>query len=60
MRKRRPVTMAVRPDPSIPWVTSSAVELAENPDAPFLEKGHIVSRIDQITTRTEIGALFCF
>lgn len=30
-----PVTMAVRPDPSIPWVTSSAVENLENPDGPF-------------------------
>jgi hypothetical protein len=36
--------MAVRPVPSIPWVTSSAVELAENPDGPFLPKIHIFCR----------------
>ena len=33
--------MAVRPVPSIPWVTSSAVEEAENPDGPFQLKIHI-------------------
>lgn len=33
--------MAVRSDLSIPCVTSSAVELAENPDAPFLLNNHI-------------------
>ena len=36
-----PVTMAVRPEPSIPCVTSSAVEEDENPDGPFLLKSHI-------------------
>jgi len=35
--------MAVRPEPSIPCVTSSAVEEAENPDVPFLLKNHILS-----------------
>lgn len=34
--------MAVRPVPSIPWVTWSAVEDHENPDDPFLPKSHIV------------------
>lgn len=36
-----PVTMAVSPEPSIPCVTSSAVEEDENPDGPFLLKSHI-------------------
>ena len=40
-RKKWPVTIAVRPLPSIPWVTSSAVEDDENPDAPFPLNGHI-------------------
>lgn len=35
--------MAVRPEPSIPWATSSAVEHAENPEDPFLPKIHIFS-----------------
>jgi len=35
--------MAVRPVPSIPRVTSSAVELAEYPDGPFLLNNHILS-----------------
>lgn len=39
--KREPVTMAVRPVPSIPFVTSSAVERAENPDAPFIANIHM-------------------
>ena len=44
MEHARPVTMAVRPVPSIPWVTSSAVEEDENPDGSnFLWKGHILS-----------------
>jgi len=34
--------MAVRPVPSIPCVTSSAVEEAENPDGPFHPKSHIL------------------
>ena len=45
MRERereRPVTMAVRPVASIPWVTCSAVEQAENPDGPFLPQIHIL------------------
>lgn len=33
--------MAVRPFPSIPSVTCSAVEVAENPDGPFQPKNHI-------------------
>lgn len=37
-----PVTMEVRPVASIPWVTSSAVELAENPEGPFLPNIHII------------------
>lgn len=35
--------MAVRPEASIPRVTSSAVEDDENPDGPFLLKSHILS-----------------
>lgn len=42
-RRKEPVTMAVRADPSIPWVTSSAVEEAENPDGPFHPKIHMLS-----------------
>jgi hypothetical protein len=38
----KPVTMAVRPVPSVPCVTSSAVEEAENPDGPFHPKSHIL------------------
>lgn len=34
--------MAVRPEPSIPSVTSSAVEEDENPDGPFLLSNHIL------------------
>lgn len=41
LKEKRPVTTAVRPVPSIPWVTSSAVEEEENPDGPFLPKNHI-------------------
>ena len=37
-----PVTMEVRPVASIPWVTSSAVEEAENPEGPFLPNIHII------------------
>lgn len=37
--------MAVRPVPSIPCVTSSAVEEAENPDAPFLLNNHIPAKL---------------
>jgi hypothetical protein len=33
--------MAVRPEASIPSVTSSAVEYHEKPDPPFLKKGHM-------------------
>lgn len=50
-----PVTMAVRPDASIPWVTSSAVEDDENPDGPFLQNGHILSlalRINCLWSKT--------
>lgn len=36
-----PVTMAVRPEPSRPSVTCSAVEYQLNPDAPLLLNGHI-------------------
>lgn len=39
--KKLPVTMAVRPVPSIPSVTCSAVEERENPDGPFLSNHHI-------------------
>lgn len=39
--RRKPVTIAVRLVPSIPWVTSSAVERAENPDGPFHPNIHI-------------------
>lgn len=39
--EQKPVTMAVRPLPSIPWVTCSAVEVAENPDGPLQLKIHI-------------------
>ena len=35
--------MAVRPVPSIPSVTSSAVEEDENPEGPFLLNNHIES-----------------
>ena len=41
-KRVRPVTMAVRPAPSTPSVTSSAVDHAENPDAPFHFNGHIL------------------
>lgn len=41
VRKRQPVTIAVSPEPSTSRSTSSAVEKAENPDAPFLPNGHI-------------------
>lgn len=47
-----PVTMAVRPDASIPWVTSSAVEDDENPDGPFLQNGHIALRINCLQSKT--------
>ncbi|RRT77874.1 hypothetical protein B296_00000948 [Ensete ventricosum] len=40
-RSGRPVTTAVRPLPSNPSVTSSAVDDQENPDAPFRLNGHI-------------------
>lgn len=40
--EHEPVTMAVRPVPSIPRVTSSAVEDEENPDSPFRLNGHIL------------------
>lgn len=40
--KHSPVIIAVRPVPSIPSVTSSAVEEAENPDGPFLLKNQII------------------
>ena len=43
-KEHGPVTIAVRPVPSTPWVTSSAVEEDENPDGPFLLKGHILSQ----------------
>lgn len=41
-KEKRPVTIAVRPDPSIPSVTCSAVERAENPDGPLNPKIHIL------------------
>lgn len=41
MRENRPVTIAVRPEASIPLVTSSAVEAEENPEGPFLMNNHI-------------------
>lgn len=44
-QRKIPVTMAVRPAPSIPCVTSSAVEQAENPEGPFQLKIHILSEI---------------
>lgn len=40
-KKLGPVTMAVRPEPSIPLVTPSAVEEEEKPDGPFLLNSHI-------------------
>lgn len=42
IKKLGPVTMAVRPEPSIPLVTSSAVEEEENPDGPFLLNSHML------------------
>lgn len=36
-----PVTMAVRPEASIPLVTSSAVEAEEKPEGPFPLNSHI-------------------
>lgn len=50
-RNRSPVTMAVRPDPSIPCVTSSAVEEAENPDGPVLLNNHIPSLLSDTRRR---------
>lgn len=44
----------MRPDPSIPSVTSSAVEDAENPDGPFLLNHHISLSLPDSPT------LFCF
>lgn len=44
--KWKPVTMAVSPEPSIPCVTSSAVEEDENPEGPFLLKSHMMSFTD--------------
>ena len=41
---RGPVTMAVRPVASMPWVTCSAVEDDENPEASLLLNGHILFR----------------
>lgn len=39
---QKPVTIAVRPVASIPWVTSSAVDEAEKPDGPFLLNKRII------------------
>jgi len=47
----------VRPVPSIPWVTSSAVERAENPDGPFQPKIHIFCR-DKIPNKTIIYTFY--
>ena len=61
-KKTPPVTIAVRPVPSIPCVTSSAVEHAENPEGPFLLNSHIffsllsktvVFRLNLKTTATD-------
>ena len=40
-KDRRPVTIAVSPVPSIPLVTCSAVERAENPDGPLNPNSHM-------------------
>lgn len=40
----KPVIIAVSPEPSIPRVTSSAVERPENPDGPFQPRSHISTR----------------
>lgn len=55
-----PVTMAVRPVPSRPSVTCSAVDDDENPEAPFLPNGHILShtQTDKIY-HTEMALLHC-
>jgi len=42
-KKNIPVTIAVRPLPSIPSVTSSAVELEEKPDGPFFPKNPMLA-----------------
>lgn len=39
--EQKPVTMAVKPVPSTPCVTSSAVERDENPNGPFDPENHI-------------------
>jgi len=41
--------MAVRPVPSRPSVTSSAVDDDENPEGPFLLNGHIFLFLSQMT-----------
>lgn len=46
----RPVTMAVRPVPSIPCVTSSAVDDDERPDGPFLLNSHMFQKTLQCST----------
>lgn len=48
-----PVTIAVRPEPSIPLVTSSAVERAENPDGPLKPRSHIFSTKMSLNQREE-------
>ena len=44
--------MAVRAVPSIPSVTCSAVEDAENPDAPFQPRNHIFTFAHQTSQNT--------
>lgn len=55
LSKLGPVTMAVRPVPSIPSVTSSAVEEDENPDGPFLLNNHIALIKERWNLKTQSG-----
>lgn len=55
MRNKRPVTMAVSPDPSIPWVTSSAVERAENPEFPLHPNIHILFNFPGFLSEQEMA-----
>jgi hypothetical protein len=52
--------MAVRPVPLSPSVTSSAVEEAENPDAPFLLNNHISLSLSPICKVFDPFFLFFF
>lgn len=57
LSKLGPVTMAVRPVPSIPSVTSSAVEEEENPEGPFLLNNHIASIKERWNLKTQSGVI---